>query len=209
MTKVSNLPNHYSCLEDLTLYRWDKYVQTKDNNWFLVDYDGREKKLICDELKDVENKLVDDYFKLVDDRSFSLKMQKWAKIDSLRTKYHVVGLLLERMKKGFADWQMENRWFIVQELNSWGFKYPELNSVEADNELTAKYFTALEGISTQIGILTNELKEEGRKAEHNLYEQIKLVTLALKFPYRIDPRTCVVSEWIAYLKEVEQIAKQN
>jgi hypothetical protein len=132
MTKVSNLPNHYSCLEDLTLYRWDKYVQTKDNNWFLVDYDGREKKLICDDLKDVENKLIDDYFKLVDDRGFSLKMQKWAKIDSLRTKYHVVGLLLERMKKGFADWQMENRWFILQELNSWGFKYPELNSVEAD-----------------------------------------------------------------------------
>ena len=47
----------------MTLYRWDKYVQTKDNNWFLVDYDGREKKLICDELKELESKLVDDYFK--------------------------------------------------------------------------------------------------------------------------------------------------
>jgi len=202
-----SLPNHYSNLDDLTLYRWDKYVQTKDNNWFLVDYDGREKKLMSEELKSVELKLIDDYFKLVDDRSFSLKIQKWAEIDSLRTKYHVVGLLLNRMKQGFADWQMENRYAIIMELKSWGFKYPELNSVEEDNILTATYMTALQGISTQIGILSNELKEDGVKEKKSLHRQIVFVESIIKVS--INEREVSVSKWIAYLQEIEERAKLN
>lgn len=207
MKKIISLPNHYSNLDDLTLYRWDKYVQTKDNNWFLVDYDGREKKLMSEELKLVESKLIDDYFKLVDDRSFSLKIQKWAEIDSLRTKYHVVGLLLNRMKQGFADWQMENRHAIIMELKSWGFKYPELNSVEEDNILTATYMTALQGISTQIGILSNELKEYGVKDKKSLHRQIVFVESIIKVS--INEREISVSKWIAYLQEIEERAKLN
>jgi len=207
MTKVSELPNHYSNLDDLTLYRWDKYVQTKDNNWFLVDYDGREKKLFSDELKAVEEQLIEDYFKLIDDRSFSLKMQKWAKIDSLRVKYHMVNRLLDRMRAGFADWQMENRYAIVMELKSWGFKYPVINSVESDNELTAQYFTALEGINTQIGILSNELKEEGVKEQKSIHRQVVFVETHLKVS--INERTVSVAKWLAYLEELKELAKKN
>lgn len=207
MIKVSELPNHYSNLDYLTLYRWDKYVQTKDNNWFLVDYDGREKKLFSDELKAVEEQLIEDYFKLIDDRSFSLKMQKWAKIDSLRVKYHMVGRLLERMKSGFADWQMENRYAIIQELKSWGFKYPELNSVEDDNFLTVQYFNALEGINTQIAIISNELKYDGVIEEKSIQRQVVFVEKILKIS--INERTVSVSKWIAYLEEIKEMAKNN
>ena len=75
MKKVNELPNHYSTIEDLTLYRWDRYTSTKDNNWFLVDYDGRQKKIECDELKEVEKALIDEYFKSVDDRFFASKIK--------------------------------------------------------------------------------------------------------------------------------------
>lgn len=207
MIKETSLPNHYSNLDDLTLYRWDKYARTKDNNWFLVDYDGREKKLICDDLKELEAKLIDDYFTLIDDRGFSLKIQKWAKIDSLRTKYHVVGLLLNRMKQGYADWQQENRFFIIKELKSWGFKYPELNTVEDDNILTSNYMTALQGISTQIGMLSNELKEDGEKEHKSLHRQIVFVESIIKIS--INEREISVAKWVAYLQEIQERAKQN
>lgn len=207
--QISNLPNHFSNLEDLSLYRWDKYNQTQDNNWFLVDYDGREKKIISNEIKELEGKLIDDYFKLVNDRTFSIKMQKWAKIDMLRTKYHVVGLLLERMKKGFADWQMQNRWFIITELKSWGFKYPELHNVEEDNLLTANYMSALQGISTQIGLLSNELKEDGKKDKKSLIKQLQIVELGLGYKRKIDPKETSVAEWVEMCKSLEEMSKQN
>jgi len=93
MKKVNSLPNHYATIDYLTLYRWDKYTQTKDNNWFLVDYDGRQKKISCPELGKVEESIQDQYFKAIDDRSFSMKIQKWAKIDALKSKYKIVDSL--------------------------------------------------------------------------------------------------------------------
>jgi len=113
MIKVSELPNHYSNLDDLTLYRWDKYVQTKDNNWFLKNYDGRQKKIVLEQLTNIENNIVDEYFKAIDDRSFSLKLQKWGKINNLRTKFVVVSSLLDRMFAGFGDAQMDSRYLII------------------------------------------------------------------------------------------------
>ena len=90
MKKVESLPNHYSSIDNLTLYRWDRYVNTKDNNWFLVDYDGRQTKISSNELDSLEESIQDQYFKAIDDRSFSLKIQKWAKIGFLKQKYEVV-----------------------------------------------------------------------------------------------------------------------
>lgn len=209
MTKVSNLPNHYSCLEDLTLYRWDKYVQTKDNNWFLVDYDGREKKLICDELKEVENKLVDDYFKLVDDRGFSLKMQKWAKIDSLRTKYHVVGRLLERFEEIIEMNDAEYRYKYIVALGKWGFKIDPIQSVAEDFNRVQELKQALQGIGTQIGILSNELKDEGRKESQSLAKQLQIATIGLNYPHRLDAKTISVADWIEICKLLEEKSKLN
>lgn len=208
MKKPTNtLPNHYSSLEDLTLYRWDKYNQTHDNNWFLVDYDGREKKLICDELKQVENVLVDEYFRLIDDRSFTLKIQKWAKIDLLRTKYQNVGNLLDRFSLGFVD--METRYLYVLELKKWGFKFNLINSVEEDLQQVEEFRHVLQGISTQIGILANELKDDGKKQTQSLSKQLQIATLGLNYPYRLDAKILTVVEWIEICKLLDEKAKQN
>lgn len=209
MTKVSSLPNHYSSLEDLTLYRWDKYIQTKDNNWFLVDYDGREKKLINDELKEVENKLVDDYFKLVDDRGFSMKMQKWAKIDSLRTKYHVVGGLLERLEEIIETNDAEYRYKYILELAKWGFKIEPIQSYVDDFNRVQELKQALQGIGTQISILSNELKDEGRKESQSLAKQLQIATIGLNYPHRLDPKSLSVAEWIEICKLLEEKSKLN
>lgn len=210
MKKVKSLPNHYSTIDHLTLYRWDRYTNTKDNNWFLVDYDGRQPKIICPELVKVEESLQDQYFNAVDDRSFSLKIQKWAKIGCLKQKYEVVDALLHRMWMGFGDdfEQMETRLLIIKQLRLWGFKFPELNSVEADKELIINFRKSLEGISTQIALLANELKEDGYKQTKNLYSQIVIAKSALQ-GYEMNPRIMVVSEWIEICKQVQEIAKKN
>lgn len=210
MKKVKSLPNHYSTIDHLTLYRWDRYTNTKDNNWFLVDYDGRQPKITCPELIKVEESLQDQYFTAIDDRSFSLKIQKWAKIDSLKAKYKVVDSLLHCMWLGFSDdkKEQEQRFSIVKELKSWGFKFPELNSVEADKELIINFRKSLEGISTQIALLANELKEDGHKQTKNLYSQIVIAKSALH-GYEMNPRIMVVSEWIEICKQVQEIAKKN
>lgn len=210
MKKVKSLPNHYSTIDHLTLYRWDRYINTKDNNWFLVDYDGRQTKIDCPELKKVEESLQDQYFTAVDDRSFSLKIQKWAKIDSLKAKYKVVDSLLQFMWMGFGNDKTEQvqRFLIIKELKKWGFKFPELNSTQADKELIVEYRKSLEGINTQIALLAKEIKDDGQKETKNLYAQIVIAKSALQ-GYEMNPRTMVLSEWIEICKQIQEIAKKN
>lgn len=210
MKKVESLPNHYSNIDNLTLYSWDRYVNTKDNNWFLVDYDGRQKKMSSDELDKLEESIQDQYFKAIDDRSFSLKIQKWAKIGYLRQKYDVVDALLNRMWSGFGDdlQQQEVRFLIIKELRSWGFKFPELNSVVDDRELIINFRKSLEGIKTLIAIISNELVDDGKKESKNLYAQIVIAKSSLP-NYEMNPRVMVLSEWIEICKIIQEIAKKN
>lgn len=210
MKKVESLPNHYSNIDNLTLYRWDRYVNTKDNNWFLVDYDGRQKKKSSDELDKLEESIQDQYFTAIDDRSFSLKIQKWAKIGYLRQKYDVVDALLNRMWSGFGDdlQQQEVRFLIIKELRLWGFKFPELNSVVDDRELIINFRKSLEGIKTQIAIISNELVDDGKKESKNLYAQIVIAKSSLP-NYEMNPRIMVLSEWIEICKIIQEIAKKN
>lgn len=210
MKKVESLPNHYSSIDNLTLYRWDRYVNTKDNNWFLVDYDGRQKKMSSDELDKLEESIQDQYFTAIDDRSFSLKIQKWAKIGYLRQKYDVVDALLNRMWSGFGDdlQQQEVRFLIIKELRSWGFKFPQLNSAVDDRELIINFRKSLEGIKTQIAIISNELVDDGKKESKNLYAQIVIAKSSLP-NYEMNPRIMVLSEWIEICKIIQEIAKKN
>lgn len=219
MKKVSELPNYYASIENLTLYRWDKYTTTKDNNWFLVDYDGRQKKIECEGLKEVENALIDEYFKAVDDRCFALKMQKWSKIDWLKTKYSTCHFLLNELSftiqlelnpeaKEHILYLSERRFKIIQELKKWNLKFPELNSLQVDLELINVFRTVLDGIKTQIGMLSNELQKDGRKESKALYEQIAIAKTALP-GYEMNPRIMVVAEWIAIHKLLEEKAKKN
>lgn len=210
MKKVNLLPNHYSTIDHLTLYRWDRYVNTKDNNWFLVDYDGRQKKISSNELDKLEESIQDQYFTAIDDRSFSLKIQKWAKIGCLRQKYDVVDVLLNRMLLGFGDdlQQQEVRFLIIKELRSWGFKFPELNPVVDDRELIINFRKSLEGIKTQIAIISNELVDDGKKESKNLYAQIVIAKSSLP-NYEMNPRIMVLSEWIEICKIIQEKAKQN
>jgi len=213
MKKVSELPNHYNSIEDLTLYRWDKYTSTKDNNWFLVDYDGRQQKINNDDLIEVEKLIQDQYFKAIDDRSFSEKMQKWSKMDWLKRKFDTCNMLLSELnftiQQEPIDFFVQRRLLYIGKLKDFGFKFPLINSVYEDSILIRDYTTALEGIRTQIGMLSNELQIDAKKEHVALLKQLRIVEIGLGYSYRLDPKKITVAEWIEELKLLEEKAKKN
>jgi len=220
MKKVYSLPNHFATIEDLSLYRWDRYTSTKDNNWFLVDYDGRQEKIDCEELIEVEKSIQDQYFKAIDDRSFSVKMQKWSRIDWLRTKHSTCNFLLDELSitihlaldanaKEHLSYLMERRWKITAELKKWGLKFPELNNYSEDLFLILDFRTVLKGIVTEIAIIAEELKEDGKKERTSLIKQLQIATLGLGYSYRLDAKILSLAEWVEICKLLEEKAKQN
>ena len=197
--------NIYDTIETLPLYNWDKYLNTKDTNWFLVDFDGRQKKV--EPLLDIEIKIIDEYFKALDDRSLSIKLQKWAKIDNLITKYNIVNHLLDRLSIGFADMQLDTRLLFIKELKKYGFKMSEVNSEEGDIEDIIRIREEAKGLKTKIKLIEMELNEESKKESMSLYKQLQIATLSLGYSYKLNPKEITLREWIEICKMLEENKK--
>jgi hypothetical protein len=204
---------YYDSIEVLPLYNWDRYTTTRDNNWLIIDFNGRQPKIDNEELTALESKLQEEYFKAVDDRTFVKKLQKWAKIDNLRTRYNVIAMLCQRLWLGFGDMQMELRQQYIEIINKFGFNMPLINTVEGDAEEIALITNSMQNIKTQIEMLESELKTDEKKQTYSLNKQMVLVSLGLGLAYKIDAKQTTVSEWIELCKLLEeknaQQAKNN
>jgi len=204
---------YYDSIEVLPLYNWDRYTTTRDNNWLIIDFNGRQPKIDNEELTALESKLQEEYFKAVDDRTFVKKLQKWAKIDNLRTRYNVIAMLCQRLWLGFGDMQMELRQNYIEIINKFGFSMPLINTVEGDAEEIALITNSMQNIKTQIEMLESELKTDEKKQTYSLNKQMVLVSLGLGLSYKIDSKQTTVSEWIELCHLLEeknaQQAKNN
>lgn len=200
---------YYNSIENLPLYNFDKYRNTKDLNWFIEGFDGRQKKVENKELLDIEKIILDEYFKAINDRSFTNRLQIWARIDSLQLKYSIVKSLIGRMRLGFADDQMASRLAFIKELAKHGFRMAEINTSEGDALEIIRLNTACEGIKTKINILASELNLKSKKESVSLAKQLQIATLGLQYPYRLNPKEITVEEWIEITKLLEEKAKQN
>jgi hypothetical protein len=195
---------YYDSIEVLPLYNWDRYTTTRDNNWLIIDFNGRQPKIDNEELTALESKLQEEYFKAVDDRTFVKKLQKWAKIDNLRTRYNVIAMLCQRLWLGFGDMQMELRQNYIEIINKFGFSMPLINTVEGDAEEIALITNSMQNIKTQIEMLESELKTDEKKQTYSLNKQMVLVSLGLGLAYKIDAKQTTVSEWIELCKLLEE-----
>jgi hypothetical protein len=195
---------YYDSIEVLPLYNWDKYTTTRDNNWLIIDFNGRQSKIDNEELTALESKLQEEYFKAVDDRTFVKKLQKWAKIDNLRTRYNVIAMLCQRLWLGFGDMQMELRQQYIEIINKFGFNMPLINTVEGDAEEIALITQSMQNIKTQIEMLESELKTDEKKQTYSLNKQMVLVSLGLGLAYKIDAKQTTLSEWIELCKLLEE-----
>jgi hypothetical protein len=195
---------YYDSIEVLPLYNWDRYTTTRDNNWLIIDFNGRQPKIDNEELTALESKLQEEYFKAVDDRTFVKKLQKWAKIDNLRTRYNVIAMLCQRLWLGFGDMQMELRQQYIEIINKFGFNMPLINTVEGDAEEIALITNSMQNIKTQIEMLESELKVDEKKQTYSLNKQMVLVSLGLGLAYKIDAKQTTVSEWVELCHLLEE-----
>jgi len=205
LTKI----NYYDSIENLPLYNFDKYRNTRDLNWFIISYDGRAKKIESEQLNSIEKVILDEYFKAIDDRSFTNRLQKWGEIEALKLKYHVVKSLISRMWLGFADNQMEVRLLFIKELANHGFRMSEVNTIDGDEVELQRLNTACEGIKTKISLVDMELNKDAKVETTSLAKQLQIATIGLQYPYRLNPKEITVSEWIEICKLLEEKAKQN
>lgn len=202
-------PQFYYSIEVLPLYNFDKYRTTSDLNWFVIDYDGRQKKLSIDKLQPIEKAILEEYFKAIDDRSFTNRLQKLAQIEVLKLKYNAVKSLLNRMWEGFSDDQMETRLLFIKELAKQGFKMPEINSIDGDKEELLRLNAGCEGLKTKIALIEKEIVKDEKKVSTSLAKQLQIATIGLQYPYRLNPKEITVSEWIEITKLLEEKSKQN
>ena len=200
---------YYDSIETLPLYNFDKYRNTRDLNWFIIGYDGRDKKIQNEQLQAIEKTILDEYFKTIDDRSFTNRLQKWAEIEVLKTKYFVVKSLINRMWLGFGNDQMELRLLFVKELAKHGFKMSEINTIDGDAVELSRLNTGCEGIKTKISLIESELNKDAKVETTTLAKQLQIATIGLQYPYRLDAKTITVLEWVEICKLLEEKVKQN
>lgn len=200
---------YYNSIETLPLYNFDKYRNTRDLNWFIIGFDGRQTKQLNPSLQAIEKVILDEYFKAIDDRSFTNRLQKWAEIEVLKTKYFVVKSLINRMWLGFANNQMDVRLLFVKELAKHGFKMSEINTIDGDALELQRLNTGCEGIKTKISLIELELNKDAKTETTSLAKQLQIATIGLQYPYRLDAKTITVSEWIEICKLLDEKVKQN
>jgi predicted ATPase len=200
---------YYESIKDLILWSWDRYLATKDNNFFIVGYDGRQPKIVNEKLAKLEKTLQDEYFIEVNDRDFNKKIEKWMKIDNLQTKYTIINMILDRMWIGFPDSQMDVRASYINKLNKLGFKMPLINSVIGDAEEILRIREELKGIITQINIIKDELKTDAVVEHRSLNLQLKMMSKAMEFGFQLNSKELTVSEWIELCKELKTLAAKN
>lgn len=198
----------YDSLE-IPLYNWDRFTATHDNNWFIIGYDGRQEKIDTPELKKAEEFLMDEYFKAVDDRSFRSKLQKWAKIDEIKTRYNVVTALVDRCFAGFTIDQEETRYLFFEMINKYGYKIKYMQSQEEDERQLTEIRVVLEGLETKLRILESELKIENKGQKQDLIKQLRIATISLGFNQRLRIADLTLIEWIDICKAMEELSQKN
>jgi RNase H-fold protein (predicted Holliday junction resolvase) len=201
----------YKSIHDLPLFNFDRYLATKDLNWFLLKYDGRQKRIENEHLKATESFIMDEYYKELQDRQFEIKLQKWAKIDELTLKYNVLNSVIVGFAYGFQNTPkgQELRMKFIELLKGYKIKIPVINTPQGDVEELIKVKAQLENIKTQIKMIQDELKFDGKKQQHNLYKQLRMVSLALGQKDVANPKEITVAQWIADCKLAKEISEQN
>jgi hypothetical protein len=196
---------YYDSIETLPLYNFDKYRSTKDLNWFIVGYDGRQKKINNEELKKLETSIIDQYFKEIDDASFLSRLKKWGEIDVLKTKYVVVKSLVSTMLALISskNEDMEIRLNLIKSLKKHGFSMPEINTIDGDIDSLLLIDSGVEGVKTQIHLIEKELVITEKKSTP-LRSQLRLLEIGLGYNYRLNEKQITVSEWISECKLLEE-----
>ena len=206
---------YYDDIEILPLWSFNKYKKTKDLNFLIEGYDGRQPKVtdeaILTKLKEIEEKVITQYFEALDDYSYQIRLRKVAQLEVINTRYITVMVILDRLSRGFGDSkeQLEVRYEYISTLAKLGFKMPVVNSIEGDMMEVIRISNEVKGLKNKANILISELKIEGKNEEVDINKQLIQISRALELGYKLAPKEISVLEYIQYMKLVEDKIKQD
>ncbi len=89
-TKESDISIYYESIDTLPLWNWDRYLATKDINWFVIGFTGRESKVSESEmtaLRVIEFDMTEQYFLAIDDNDFEINYETICKENNLNNAY--------------------------------------------------------------------------------------------------------------------------
>lgn len=206
-----SIKDAFNSCEDMLLYNYFQYRKTLDLNWFLIGYDGRQKKVDEVLLKPIEERINNEYYELTNSRAFEVMLQNYAKIEALKTKYFIVSTLIYNIAKGFSH-DMESqkiRAKYIEQLKLHGFKINIIGTFEDDLIAVERINSQVQGIKTNIKIIEDEMKVEGTKEVSSLQKQLIIIGMGLGLNYKINPKEITVLEWVEMIDIIKEKAKQN
>lgn len=180
--KVTSKESEIKYYEDLniSLKRWHQYITTGDTNWFIKGYDGRQPKIDNEYLKELEVRLNDAYFDLVNDEKYRELLEKRLRVAKLITRYVKIVSICERIHLGFELDNQTTRLEYIQLLEKEGFKIPEINSINGDIEEVEKVVYACEQIKNQINVLSKDLTQSSSQVKTSIEKQLMYLCISLE-----------------------------
>lgn len=203
---------YLNSLDLISAYSWAKMQEEDDVNWLREGYDGRQKKIKDIELNKIREKLELDVYKLIQNDKLREYLHKRMLITDYDSRYKVVITVLNRMSKGFADFQMEDRLNYIRLLKQLRFNMPEINTVEGDFIEIQRLFQEAGSLKTKMNMLIDEIKTDGKKVVNNLnHDFINVCTVLQK--ELLDPKKTSQAFWIDMQKlaqeKIESMSTQN
>lgn len=210
-SKTSSI-NTYKSIEDFPLYNFDRYMITKEPNWFVIGYNGTGEKVDVELLQPIVNAILDEYYYAIDDKSFQMKLQKWQTLSNLETRYNCISQLIYTMLAfGFeADKESQERRFkFIDILEQFGFKMPKINTTTGDVVELQRINQEKEGLKNKIALLQTEINEESEINTQSLQTQLLYATRSLDLKFLLNPKEISVKQWISICEQMKEIAKNN
>lgn len=195
---------YLNSLDLISAYSWAKMQEEDDVNWLREGYDGRQKKIKSKELEEIRAKLEVDVFNLIKNDKLEEYLFKRLQVIDLDGKYKVVMLILNRMSRGFADFQMGERLEYIQRLKKLRFNMPEINTVEGDIKELNRVFQEAGSLKTKMNMLIDEIKTDGKKIVNNLNRDFISVCKVLECEM-LNPKKTSQAYWL----EMQKIAKEK
>lgn len=208
---ILNIDDAFESIDELWLHNWKMYLETGDNNWFVDGFTGKEKKIDSKLLTEVENILVDQFCERMDDTGMKTRIRKLAKRNWLQTKYQNIDAILNLLFEGFgvSDTQQECRYNLIVELKQYGLNMDIMATPHEDKIAVNQLCQRIQNLKTQIALLDNELKTDGKKESFNVNRELILIGQALQIGYRLNAKQITAGEYIEMIKLCNEKAKQN
>lgn len=191
----------YRDCSEISIYNFNKVVETDDYSWLVVDYDGYkpvefDEEQAADFWRDIYN----EYTKLSDNNETALFYELLLEIHRLKIRRYFVTILIQELRIGGTQKVVDG---FIDSLKKWRVF---INPDRPLNTELDKAERQLRAAQNKIELKENELEQLKERQEDaiSLEEQIVRLEQGLG-RNNIDPKTTSVKKWLVMIKEYKAL----